>query len=164
MTTTPDIAAPAPASVATDAAGEHGFSLTIDVERDYLQTVTFDVADFPVMAMDEPAPLGDNAAPNPVRILGAAVGGCLGASLLFCMRKSRVDVQGLHTSVHGTMARNERGRLRVSALRVHLEPVVPAEQHDRVPRCLSLFEDFCTVTASIRGAIPVEVTVEPRAP
>jgi hypothetical protein len=47
---------------------------------------------------------------------------------------------------------------------VRLTPTVPAEQHPAVPRCLALFEDYCVVTASVRPAIDVRVTVEPVAP
>jgi organic hydroperoxide reductase OsmC/OhrA len=126
----------------------------------YAQRVTFDGVDAPPIVMDEPAPLGAGSGPNPARMLGAAVGGCLSASLLFCLRKGKVTVDGLTTSVHGTLERNEKGRLRVTKLDVVLEPVVPDEEHDRVPRCLALFEDYCIVTASIRSAIAVSVRVE----
>jgi hypothetical protein len=39
--------------------------------------------------------------------------------------------------------------------------VVPARAQERMPRCLSVFEDYCIVTASIRAAIPVDVRVVP---
>ena len=143
---------------------ERGFSLELELERDYLQRVNFDTEGLESIQVDEPPPLGSGDGPNPARLLGAALGGCLGASLLFCLRKSRIDVQGLHTSVDGTIARNERGRLRVQRMRIVLEPLVPAEQHERMGRCLEVFEDFCIVTASVRGGIDLEVVVEPRVP
>jgi organic hydroperoxide reductase OsmC/OhrA len=99
--------------------------------------------------------------PNPARLLAASVGSCLAASLLFCMRKAHVEVEGMRTRVQGTLVRNERGRLRIGGLRVRLEPVLALELHDRVPRCLELFEDFCVVTASVRKGIPVDVDVVP---
>jgi len=161
MTDTASANRTAPAAVAGNSGTDHGFSLSIDLDHAYTQRVDFGVAGIAPLVIDEPAPLGEGQGPNPARMLGAAVGGCLGASLLFCMRKARVDVRGLKTTVEGTIGRNERGRLRVQSLRVVLAPVVPAEQHDRVPRCLELFEEFCTVTGSIASAIPVDVEVHP---
>jgi hypothetical protein len=56
--------------------------------------------------------------------------------------------------------RNERGRLRIGAIRVTLAPEVDLEQRGRMGRCLELFEDFCIVTESVRHGFPVSVNVE----
>jgi organic hydroperoxide reductase OsmC/OhrA len=146
---------PAPAEA------EQDFTVTLNVEGDYTQTVDFGMPGVPALVIDEPPPLGAGAGPNPARLLASAVGGCLAASLTFCMRKARLDVRGVRTTVRGTLVRNERGRLRIGGLHVRLEPVVPADQHDRVPRCLDLFEEFCVVTASVRLGVPTTVEVEP---
>jgi organic hydroperoxide reductase OsmC/OhrA len=66
----------------------------------------------------------------------------------------------MHTTVEGTLVRNERGRLRIGAIRVKLAPDVAPEQRDRVSRCLGLFEDFCIVTESVRQGVRVDVEVE----
>lgn len=153
-----------PPTVATPAPSENQFSLTIHLDEGYGQTVNFGLPGVPPLVLDEAPPLGEGKGPNPSQVLGSAVGGCLAASLLFCLRKARIDVHGLQTTVHGTLQRNERGRLRVSSLRVHLDLSVPADQHERVPRCLELFEDFCVVTASVREGIAVDVDVGLRAP
>lgn len=151
-------------TVATPAPSESQFSLTIRLDEGYGQTVNFGLPGVPPLVLDEAPPLGEGKGPNPSHVLGSAVGGCLAASLLFCLRKARIDVHGLQTTVHGTLQRNERGRLRVGSLRVHLDLSVPADQHERVPRCLGLFEDFCVVTASVREGIAVDVDVGLRAP
>jgi uncharacterized OsmC-like protein len=140
---------------------DRGFSISLDLESGFTQSVDFGIPGVPPLVLDEPPPLGAGSGPNPARLLAAAVGSCLAASLVMCMRKARVDVRGVRTRVDGTLVRNERGRLRIGGLRVRLEPVVPADQHDRVPRCLALFEDFCVVTASVRQGLPVEVDVVP---
>ena len=93
------------------------------------------------------------------RMLGEAVATCLGESLIFCLRKARIDVEQVHASVTGTLARNERGRVRVGEIHVKLTPVVAPEDRERMGRCLELFEDFCTVTASVRHGITVNVEV-----
>ena len=59
------------------------------------------------------------------------------------------------------MTRNERGRLRIRSLRVRLEPVVPAGQHDRLARCRELYEDFCLVSQSVRQGIAITAELEP---
>ena len=148
--------APKPAS---EFAGS--FEFPIHLGSDFLQTVTFDLPRASPLTLDEPAPLGTSAGPNPARLLAAAVGGCLGASLAFCLRKSHIAVAGISTTVRGTLLRNEHGRIRVGSISVLLEPVVAASDYDRIPRCLSVFEDYCVVTASIRSAVAVDVRVEP---
>jgi len=166
MTTTTDPvggAARAPDEAAKPALVPHDndFTIALTLEGDYTQTVDFGLPGVPPLTVDEPPPAGAGAGPNPSRLLASAIGSCLAASLTFCMRKARVEVRGVRTTVRGSLTRNERGRLRVAALHVRLEPVVPVEQHDRVPRCLELFEDFCVVTASVRQGVPITVDVEP---
>ena len=157
--TAPQDAITAPARAADE---ERSFSVVLDLRHDYLQSVDFRLPGVGLLDVDEPPPLGLAEGPNPARLLGSALGSCLGASLLFCLRKAHIEVNGLHTTVNGTLVRNERGRLRVGAVDVTLEPVVPAAQQERMTRCLAMFEDFCVVTASVRQAIEVRVSVVPR--
>ncbi|MCS7312553.1 MAG: OsmC family protein [Acidobacteria bacterium] len=111
--------------------------------------------------MDEPAPLGKEVGPNAARMLAAAVGHCLSASLFFCLQKARVSVENIETDVTATIRRNERGRWRVAALdvRVQAHGVAP-EQAEAFERCVGIFEDYCIVTASVRQGIPVTVQVQ----
>jgi len=142
---------------------EREFSMVLWLHDDYMQVVEFGMDGVTPLVVDETRPLGAERGPNPARLLGAAVGGCLGASLLYCLRKARVEVKDLRTTVEGTMVRSDRGRLRIGALRVRLAPSVPqAGDRARMARCLDLFEDFCVVTQSVREGIDVAVQVEPR--
>lgn len=113
----------------------------------------------PVLEIDEPAPLDEGRGPNAARVLAAAIGNCLAASLLYCLRRARIDVEGVDAAVEGAMVRNERGRLRISGVRVKLQPRVAPAHRDRMGRCLELFEDFCVVTQSVRDGIDVTVEV-----
>jgi uncharacterized OsmC-like protein len=105
--------------------------------------------------------LGKGNGPAPSRLLAAAVMNCLASSLLYCLRKSRVDVSEMRASVVGTLGRSERGRLRIDSLDVTLEPGVAPEQLDRMSRCERLFEDYCVVTESVRRGIDVRVRIGP---
>ena len=140
------------------------FLVNLALQRGFEMAADFGVPGAPGLVMDEPVPLGDGQGPNATRVLAAAVGHCLGASLLFCLRKARVDVLDLRVAVQGTIGRNEKGRLRITSLSVRIDPVVPPEQQDRVARCRELFEDFCIVTRSVAQGIPVTTAVHAAAP
>jgi organic hydroperoxide reductase OsmC/OhrA len=116
------------------------------------------------LLLDEPEPLGGGRGPNAARVLAAAVGNCLSASALFCLRKARVDVRGMRTTVDASLVRTGRGRLRVGAIGVRIRPTVAAADLGRIGRCLALFEDYedyCVVTQSVRDGLDVAVRVEP---
>jgi len=133
--------------------------VTLERVEGYEFNAKFDWENVAPILLDEPEPLGHAKGPNAVRLLAAAVGNCLSASLLFCLQKSRVDVGGITTEVEGTMVRNEKGRLRVGQLDVRIVVDIRDLQPQRVSRCIALFEDYCVVTASVRKGIPVNVTV-----
>jgi uncharacterized OsmC-like protein len=133
--------------------------IDLELVGTFAQRVDFGVAGAGTLTIDEPQPLGENSGPSPTRVLAAALASCLGASLLFCLKKARVDVLGLHTHASVALKRNDRKRLRIDSITVQLNPVVPLDQQPRMARCLEVFEDFCVVTASVRPAITVNVSV-----
>jgi uncharacterized OsmC-like protein len=125
---------------------------------DYAFDVDFDI-DVPTLRSDEPEPLGKGDGPNPTRMLLAAVGHCLSASLLFCLSKAHIDVGDVTTTATARLERNEKGRWRIEDLHVTIQHAADAETAKRMERCLALFEDFCVVTESVRRGIPVRVEV-----
>jgi len=142
-------------------ATEESFTLQLDLQDSYRFLVDFDQEGVEPLLMDEPAPLGDGAGPNAARVLAAAIGNCLSASALYCLRRARVEVSGMHTTVTGKLSRNDAGRLRVGEVAVKIEPIVSATDVPRMRRCLEIFEDFCVVTQSVRSGVDVSVAVEP---
>jgi organic hydroperoxide reductase OsmC/OhrA len=136
------------------------FKISMDCVQDYRFRVRFDREQYADLEMDEPPPLGGDSAPNASRVLAAAIGNCLSASLLFCMRKARANVESLHTEVEVALSRNEKGRLRIAKIDVTIEPRLNDADRERSRRCLELFEDYCVVTQSVRGGIEVSVSVK----
>lgn len=135
--------------------------VTVELKKDYQFVVRFDdVQGAPTLVCDEPEPLGQGNGPNAADLLGAAVGNCLAASLAFCLRKARMDPSSLSACVTTHVTRNERGRFRISGIDVELSPDFMASAAAGARRCHDLFEDFCTVTASIRHGIPVSVSLK----
>jgi organic hydroperoxide reductase OsmC/OhrA len=142
---------------------DHGedFAVTLTLNEGYAFETTFDGTDVPALVVDEQPPLGAAAGPNPARLLATAVGHCLGSSMLFCLRKAKVEPEALHATVTGFMVRTERGRLRIGGLRVSLDPVFKPSDRERAARCLDVFRDFCIVTESVRNGIDVQVAISP---
>jgi uncharacterized OsmC-like protein len=139
---------------------ETAHHVTLRLAHDYEFVAEFnDVPDAAPVTFDEPVPLGDGHAPSAAAMLGAAVGNCLSASLAFCLRKAHIEVAGLTTHVTTHVVRNEKGRFRISGIDVELEPSL-GRINEPIGRCEDLFEDFCTVTASVRHGIPVKVTLK----
>ena len=140
----------------TQPAGE--FTLQVEQIDGFDFRVRFDKEQYPELRMDEPAPLGRDAAPNPARILAAAIGDCLSASLVFCLKRRGVVVTGLRSEVRVQLVRNENKRLRVGKVDVAIHAREPIPQAVLAP-CLETFEDFCVVTQSVREGIDVHVEV-----
>ncbi len=111
------------------------------------------------LLMDEPEPLGAGKGPNATRVLSAAIGNCLSASLIFCLQKARVDTHGVKTTVTTTITRDENRRLRAGPSHVQINIDLDKKPELKIKRCIELFEDFCVVTASIRRGIDVSVEV-----
>ncbi len=141
---------------------QESFSLELTRESGYRMKAASGRDGAEPFYMDEAPPVGTGEGATPTELLAAAVGGCLSASLIFCLEKSRAPAGEIRTRVEGSLERNEKGRLRVSDLRVTLEFDGPEGDPARVNRCLDLFEDFCIVKESIRQGIPISVTVQER--
>jgi len=125
----------------------------------YQFNVEFDAEGMPKLLLDEQKPAGQNAGPNPTRLLSAAIGHCLSSSLIYCLLKARVRINNIETTVRTNTARNKEGYLRVEGIDVQINLDVAEEDKSRVPRCKEIFENYCTVTQSVRKGIEVNVNV-----
>lgn len=137
----------------------HRFSVRVEQIDGFEFRVKFDKEQFAPLLMDEPAPLGHDTAPNAERLLAAAIGNCLSASLVFCLKKAKVAARGVTADVAVEIVRNEARRLRVGKVDVTLHTDLPVSDPS-LASCLSTFEDFCIVTQSVRQGIEVAVRVE----
>jgi organic hydroperoxide reductase OsmC/OhrA len=136
----------------------HDFEIVIEQIDAYEMRVRFDKESHAPITLDEPAPLGKDVAPNAARILAAAIANCLSASLVFCMSRRKRTIEGLRTTAHVQIVRNEQRRLRIGKIRIDIDPRLAPDDPDLIA-CLATFEDFCTVTQSVRGGLDVEVHV-----
>jgi len=136
------------------------FTLTLEQQQGYEFRVKFDWPGVADLVLDEPEPLGGKRGPNAARLVAAAVGNCLSASLVFCMQGKFKQRPGpIKAEVTGRLERNERGRYRIEGIDVAIALSDEAGAIEHLDRCSEQFEDFCIVTESIRRGIPVSVKV-----
>lgn len=134
-------------------------SVRVAQEDAFRFKITFDKGFTPIVA-DEPPPLGKDAGPNAARLLASAIGNCLAASLVFCLSRKGVHVaQGIEAEVDMPIVRTPDRHLRVGHVKVTLR-LPPGIAPDALVACRGSFEEFCTVTASVRRGIDVDVTLE----
>jgi organic hydroperoxide reductase OsmC/OhrA len=134
-------------------------SVTVTRQDKYKFLVDFGPAIVKSVA-DEPPPLGEGGGPSPTQLLAAAVANCLSSSLVFASARSKEDPGHLVTTVSCEIGRNERNRLRVMGMNVTIMLGVALDQLAHFDRALEQFEDFCTVSQSVRNGIPYSLTVK----
>lgn len=133
-------------------------SIRLAQRQGYQFDVHFDDGPPPLL-VDEPPPLSEAAGPSPVQLLLAAVSNCLGASLLFALRKFKLPLQPAGLEATATMGRVEN-RMRVVKIDVVMrldQEVIDSPQY--LDRVLEQFESFCTVTQSVGQGISIQVDV-----
>lgn len=135
----------------------HRFTIAVEQVDGFEFRVRFDGPLHAEIRLDEPPPLGHDAAPNAVRLLAAAIGNCLAASLVFCAKRRGAALVHVRAEVVAELVRNEAKRLRVGRVTVTLD--APGADAEAVAACIPTFEEFCTVTQSVREGIDVVVHV-----
>ncbi len=102
----------------------------------------------------------DMLGPNPTRMLGLALLGCLSASFIFCLKKRNLTLDDLKAEAELTIARNKKGFWRVKKIDVDLDIIISdPDARKRADQCRKMFEEYCVVTQAVREGIDVEVNV-----
>jgi organic hydroperoxide reductase OsmC/OhrA len=109
--------------------------------------------------MNEPEPLGPGGNPEGVSLLAAAAAYGLSASLVFALKKVRVEPRSMRTTSRAHIVRTEERYRRVSGLEVDITADLAEQDRGAFERVVGRFPDFCIVTESIRGNFPIKVRV-----
>ena len=113
----------------------------------------------PTLCSDEPEPLGQGLGPTPNHLLLASVANCLSASLVFALQKFKQDPGPMTATATAQVGRNADNRLRIERIEVRLTLAQPADTLAHLDRVLSQFEQFCTVSMSVKQGIDIAVEV-----
>ena len=132
-------------------------SVTVTRQDKYRFLVDFgDVAGF---VGDEPAPLGDGTGPSPIQLVAAAVANCISSSFVFANAKYKEEPGHFKTSVTCDVGRNEKNRIRILGMKIAITLGAAPGSNGHLKQILDQFEDFCTVSQSVRTGIPFTVSV-----
>lgn len=134
-------------------------SVSITRQDKYRFVVDFG-AGLPAAMADEPPPLGEGTAPSPVQLLASAMANCLAASLVFAHGRYKEDPGAVTATATCEIGRNDKNRLRVTGIDVSLTLGVAPESLGHLDRVLATFEDYCTVSQSVKAGIPYTVTLK----
>jgi uncharacterized OsmC-like protein len=138
---------------------ENSFETKMQLIDGYKFDVSFDLDYLPNLVADEPKPIGEGAGPNATRLLAVATGQCMSSSLIYCLKKARIPIINLETTVKMNLFKNEKGLTRIKNIDIQIDLEINEEDKKRLQRCLTIFQDYCTVTQSIRNGIQVNVKV-----
>jgi uncharacterized OsmC-like protein len=133
--------------------------ILLEQEGPYAFKVSFEGTDLDALHTDESAPLGAGAGPNPAAMLLTSIANCLSASLLFALRKYKNAPGPIRAEIVARRERNAEGRLRIPRAEVTIHLSDKAADLEHFDRVLAQFEQFCTVTQSVRAGMEVAVSI-----
>jgi uncharacterized OsmC-like protein len=137
------------------------YELNLRRKEKYKFEVDFGKDSIPTLNLDEPkeVPGGEETGPNASMLLGAAVGNCLSASLIFCLEKKRIPFTDIKSKVTLKRQRNEKGFWRISEIDVEIFPDFLDGENRDYERCIEIFRNYCIVSRSVESGIPINVDV-----
>jgi len=112
--------------------------------------------------IDEPKSFhGTDLGPSSVEYVLIGIGGCLGSTLTFCLKKYDIDIEDLEIIVDGTLShRGPLKRLRLVKVEVKLCLTTKnTEKPKKIDECINNFKEHCVVSNSIINGLPIDVNV-----
>ncbi len=112
--------------------------------------------------VDEPETFqGTDLGPSSVEYILIGIGGCLGSTLTFCLRKNNVEINDLKIYIEGKLSHvGPKNHLRL--IEVNAELVLSTNNTDfpeKVESCINTFKEHCVVSNSIIQGLPINVEV-----
>ncbi|MFX1274552.1 MAG: OsmC family protein [Promethearchaeota archaeon] len=117
---------------------------------------------FDTIHIDEPESFhGTDLGPSSVEYILIGIGGCLGSTLSFCLKKKKIEIKDLEIIIGGTL-KHEGPNKRLRIVRVNAEIFLATENSDsdeQVGFCINNFLEHCVVSNSIIPGFPIDVKV-----
>jgi uncharacterized OsmC-like protein len=136
------------------------------IELDWTGNIGFTAKtrQFTGLAIDEPEEFhGDDRGPSSVEYLGIAIGGCLGTSFSYCLKKMEVPIKTMRISIDVNLHHVDMdgvNPLRVTGIAAEINVVLENdEDSELLDLCIESYKKYCVVTQSVIAGIPVDVQI-----
>ncbi|MFX1238299.1 MAG: OsmC family protein [Promethearchaeota archaeon] len=140
---------------------EIGMKVKVELEKDMIFRWDMGINTEKTFYIDEEHNASELWGPDPSRLLASAVLGCMSASFLFCLKKRNLTLDDLKGEAEIVIAINEKKLSRVKEINVKLTPITSDPKvNKRIEQCKKFFEQYCTVTESVRAGIKVNAEIE----
>ena len=123
------------------------------------------VKEYPPLDVDEPAQFhGDDRGPSSLEYLCVGIGGCMGTSLVYCLKRFKATFSELKVEAAAEIHHVPPNRmLRVTALHVdfHITPDPQTPDNiENIQECYEHFAKYCVVTQSVKQGIPFDIQLK----
>ena len=119
---------------------------------------------FPTLIVDEPQQFhGDDSGPSSIEYLCVGIGGCMGTSLVYCLKRFKATFSKLTVKAAAEIHHVPPNRmLRVTALHVNFkitpDPATP-DNIENIKECYEHFAKYCVVSKSVQMGIPFDTNL-----
>ena len=96
----------------------------------------------------------------PVELFFSSIAGCLTTTVLFFKRKMRLEFNGLNISVKGEMNSQGSKGYFIGSIRAIMRIEVNDGDEKKAEICSELAKEYCPLTRSIEGSLPLEIFSE----
>ena len=134
------------------------------ISIDWIDQLGFsaDIRHFKNLLMDEPASFkGSDRGPSPVEYLLTGIGGCLGASFIYCCKINELKIKSLNIVVDGTLThKGPYNLLQLDHIDVELNVNEIEEKYKKkLDKCIGLFESYCVISNTLSTGLSIATTV-----
>ena len=129
---------------------------------DYTKDLHFKASarNFKDLNVDEPVSFhGTDLGPSAVEYVLIGIGGCLGTTFTYCLRKNKIELETLKVIVEGELShKGPKMLLRLVNVNVDLNFVPKEAGSDKeINKCMKEFFEYCIITNSITKGLPINV-------
>ncbi|MHA1143759.1 MAG: OsmC family protein [Candidatus Helarchaeota archaeon] len=120
------------------------------------------IKEFPPIILDEPPDFkGDDRGPSAVEMLLVGIGGCIGTSFVYCLKRFGVKFKALDLDVSGEIHHVPPDLLlRITRTHIVLKitPLTDSqEDREQIESCFDYFAKYCIVSKSVEKGIPFDL-------